>query len=403
MPRGMLDAMSARKNATGPKPEIPWRSAPRRAVVTFLLAVFFVFAAVGFVSDSIDMGRQPYLRFAIAVLLNGLFAVGYASSGFILRRRAWMAFVPLFLVQMGIMNLLYHAIHNVPQPAQYNVEQTNRLEQRLGFDGSAVIVCVMLGYAGFVSVSISEGRRYARLQSEKASLDSEMSAAQEIQRLMVPEDLPPTPGYRLESVYHPAAQVGGDFFQVIPLKSGRTLVVLGDVSGKGLSAAMIVSMVVGMLRTIAGFTEEPAEILGELNRRLCGRTQGGFATCLVALLEAGGNLVIASAGHLAPYVNGEEVPVAGSLPLGVTENVAYQQTAVELHPGDRLFLLTDGIAEAQDEEGRLFGFPRVEWLLREGATAVALAEAAQQHGQTDDITAICIETQAIGVPAGLSA
>jgi serine phosphatase RsbU (regulator of sigma subunit) len=162
---------------------------------------------------------------------------------------------------------------------------------------------------------------------------------------------------------------------------------------------MIVSMVVGMLRTIAGFTEEPAEILGELNRRLCGRTQGGFATCLVALLEAGGNLVIASAGHLAPYVNGEEVPVAGSLPLGVTENVAYQQTAVELHPGDRLFLLTDGIVEAQDNDARLFGFSRVEWLLREGATAARLAEAAQQHGQTDDITAICIEAHAVGVPA----
>lgn len=85
------------------------------------------------------------------------------------------------------------------------------------------------------------------------------------------------------------------------------------------------------------------------------------------------------------------------------EDAAYEQTGVGLKPGDWLFLLTDGIAEAQDEEGRLFGFTRVEWLLREGATAVALAEAAQQHGQTDDITAICIETQAVGVPARLSA
>jgi serine phosphatase RsbU (regulator of sigma subunit) len=297
------------------------------------------------------------------------------------------------------MILLSNFMPETSHLTQYSSEQTTHLEQRIAFDGIAVIVCVMLGYVGFVTVSISEARRYARLQSEKASLESEMTAAQEIQRLMVPEDLPPTPGYRMESVYRPAAQVGGDFFQVIPVKSGRTLVVLGDVSGKGLSAAMIVSMLVGMLRTIAGFTEEPAEILGELNRRLCGRTQGGFATCLVARLELGGSLMFASAGHLAPYVNGVEVPVAGSWPLGVLENADYEQTALALNPGDRLFLLTDGIVEAQDEGGRLFGFPRVEWLLREGVTAQALAEAAQQHGQADDITAICIETQEVGMPA----
>jgi len=399
----MLDAMSAKSKARESERDTAWRSAPRRTIVTFMLAVFFVFAAVGFVNDSIDMGRQPRLRFAIAVVLTGVFAIGYATSGFILRRRSWMVFVPLFLVQMGTMILLSNSMPETSRLAQYNAEQTHRLEQRLVFDGAAVIVCVMLGYVGFVTVSISEAHRYVRLQSEKASLESEMSAAQEIQRLMVPEDLPPTPGYHIESVYHPAAQVGGDFFQVIPVKSGRTLVVVGDVSGKGLSAAMIVSMLVGMLRTIAGFTEEPAEILGELNRRLCGRTQGGFATCLVALLEAGGNPVIASAGHLAPYVNGEEVPVAGSWPLGVVENAVYEQNAVELNPGDRLLLLTDGIVEAQDNDARLFGFSRVEWLLREGATAAALAEAAQQHGQTDDITVICIEAQAVRVTAGLSA
>jgi serine phosphatase RsbU (regulator of sigma subunit) len=395
----MLYAMSAVRNKADAKPELPWRSAPRRTIITFLLAVFFVFAAVGFVTDSVDMGRQPHLRFAIAVLLNGLFAVGYASSGVILRRRFWIVFFPLFLTQIGIMSLISRAMPDASHLTQYNTEQASALEQRISFDGSAVIVCVMLGYVGFVTVSISEARRYALLQSEKASLESEMTAAQEIQRLMVPEDLPPTPGYRMESVYHPAAQVGGDFFQVIPVKSGRTLVVLGDVSGKGLSAAMIVSMVVGMLRTITGFTEEPAEILGELNRRLCGRTQGGFATCLVARLELGGMLAISSAGHLPPYVNCEEVPVAGSLPLGMAEDAVYEQTAVELNPGDRIFLLTDGIVEAQDSSGRLFGFSRVEWLLREGVTAGALADAAQQHGQADDITAICIETQEVGMPA----
>ena len=131
----------------------------------------------------------------------------------------------------------------------------------MAFDGVAVIFSVVLGYVGFVHVSISEARRYSKAQIDKASLESEMAAAREVQRLMVPEDLPAVHGYTIESVYRPAAEVGGDFFQVIPLKSGRTLIVIGDVSGKGLRAAMIVSMLVGMLRTVSGFTEEPGEIL----------------------------------------------------------------------------------------------------------------------------------------------
>jgi serine phosphatase RsbU (regulator of sigma subunit) len=185
--------------------------------------------------------------------------------------------------------------------------------------------------------------------------------------------------------------VGGDFFQVIPLQSGRSLVIIGDVSGKGLSAAMIVSMMVGMLGTITAFTEEPAAILGELNRRLCARAHGGFVTSAVVRLDPNGPVTFANAGHLPPYLNGVEVLLPGSLPLGVSGDSEYGQSAFTLGAGDRLFLMTDGIAEAQNTERQLLGFPRVESLLRSGATAHAMAEAAQQHGQADDITAIRIE------------
>ena len=137
---------------------------------------------------------------------------------------------------------------------------------------------MVLGYVGFVHVSITVAKRFGRAQV-RVTLESEMAAAREVQRLMVPDDLPPR-GYAIESVYLPAAEVGGDFFQVI-LQSGRTLIVIGDVSGKGLRAAMIGVDVIGMLRTASGFTEEPAEILGGSDRRLCGHTRGGFATCLI--------------------------------------------------------------------------------------------------------------------------
>jgi serine phosphatase RsbU (regulator of sigma subunit) len=247
---------------------------------------------------------------------------------------------------------------------------------------------------GFVNVSISEARRYAKTQTEKAALDGEMAAAREVQRVMVPEDLPSISGYALESVYRPAAEVGGDFFQVISLQSGRALIVIGDVSGKGLSAAMIVSMIVGMLCVVTSFTEEPAEIVAELNRRLCGRAHDGFATCLVVRLDNNGRLALANAGHLPPYLNGTEISFEGSTPLGLTQTAAYQQTSLQMRAGDRVLLLTDGIPEAQNEKRELLGFPRIESLLREGANAHALADAAQQHGQNDDLTVISIGRKA---------
>lgn len=372
----------------------PWQNVPRINMAIFLAAVFCVFAGVAFASDSINMGRQPVVRFAISVVVMAGFAVCYASAGIILRRRSWKVFLPLFAAQFLVLGLLANRFPDRPVPSQYSPAATVLLQRRITFDSAAIIISVILGYIGFLSVSIREGRRHIRIEREKAALDSEMAAAREIQRLMVPEELPPTPGYRLECVYRPAAQVGGDFFQVIPLKGGHTLVIVGDVSGKGLSAAMIVSMLIGTLGAITSFTEEPAQILDELNRRLFGRTHGGFVTCAVMRLEQNGQLTLANAGHLPPYLNAIEVPFSGSLPLGAVSPCTYDQTAFDIRAGDCVLLLTDGIIEAQNAQGQLLGFQHVETLMRHGATAQALAEAAQQHGQTDDITAIAIQREA---------
>ena len=355
-----------------------------------MLAVFFVFVGVGFANDVIDMGRQVPLRFGLQVFLSGLFAVAYALAGVRLKGKFWIAFLPLFAVQFACMGALANRFPVAPLPVQLNAGQIHHLYVRLIFDGCAIIASVALGYTGFFHVSISEFRRHVKLQLDKASLDSEMAAAREIQRVMVPEDAPPVAGYAIESVYRPAAEVGGDFFQMIPLKSGRTLVVIGDVSGKGLSAAMIVSMIVGMLCSESGHTEEPAKILTELNSRLWGRTHGGFATCLALRLDAAGRVFVANAGHPSPYLNGVEVQMAGSMPLGFFEDASYEQATTDLHAGDRLVLITDGVPEARNEARELFGFPGVESLLRQRASALNVTEAAQRHGQQDDITVISI-------------
>jgi hypothetical protein len=368
----------------------PWRTTPRRIAVIFLLAVFFIFSAIGIANDLIDQGRQPARRFAITVALSGVFAVCYAISGVTLRRKFWKAFFPLITVQIFSYAFLANVFPDAPRLTQLDHIQADHLHSRMTFDGIGIIIAVVLSYVGFVVVSISEARRHARSQFEKAVLEGEMTAAREVQRVMVPEVLPPINGYSIESVYRPAAEVGGDFFQVIPLASGRTLVVIGDVSGKGLRAAMIVSMIVGMLRTVSSFTEEPALILAELNRRLFGRTHGGFATCLVVRFGEQGMLSVANAGHPPPYINGSEMAFKGSMPLGMIEDAAYEQTSLEMLVGDEAVLVTDGVAEAQNKQHVLLGFQRVESMLREGASARRVAEVAQEHGQADDLTVISI-------------
>ncbi|MGA8633129.1 MAG: PP2C family protein-serine/threonine phosphatase [Terracidiphilus sp.] len=368
----------------------PWRNTPPWSVAVFLSAVFFVFASFGFILDGMDLGRQPNVRFAATVVLIGLFAELYAISGINFRQRFWIPMIPIFLVQNVCMALLNNWLPDAPAPAQLDAAGLSRFHSRLVFDGVAAMTSVVLGYVGFVVVSVFESRRRTRVEIDKATLESELAAAREMQRLMVPEELPPAPGFAIESIYRPASQVGGDFFQVIPLGESQTLVVVGDVSGKGLSAAMIVSMIIGMLRTISRQTNDPAQILADLNSSLFEGKHGGFVTCLAVRLDASGSVVFANAGHLAPWLNGAEVASAGSLPLGLVASAATEGGAAEMRPGDRLTLLTDGVVEARDEQGALFGFDRAREFVQKGASPQALAQAAQDHGQEDDITVISI-------------
>jgi hypothetical protein len=376
------------------KDPILWRTIPLRVRIIFLAAVFSIFAGIGIANDVIDVGRWPAQRYALSVALISVFAMGYAASGVILRNRFWKAMLPLMAVQFTAMGYIAHRFPDVQRRGQMSVQEIEQLKSRMTFDGIAVIITVCLGYVGFVHVSIREAGRYAKTQAEKATLEGEMAAAREVQRVMVPDKLPSISGYSIESVYRPAAEVGGDFFQVIRLKSGCTLLVIGDVSGKGVSAAMIVSMIVGMLSVVTTFTEEPAEIMSELNRRLCARKYMEFVTCLMVRLEAEGRLTLANAGHPPPYLNGTEFSLPGSMPLGLVEDAAYDQTALEMRAGEKAVLLTDGVPEARNEQGVLLGFSRVESLLRDGANVQTVAQTAQNFGQNDDLTVISIARQA---------
>jgi len=221
-------------------------------------------------------------------------------------------------------------------------------------------------------------------------MELDVKQAQEVQRVILPEPIATLPGLAIESEYRPAREVGGDFFQILPHASnGSMLIVAGDVAGKGLQAGMLVALLVGAIRTSAQFDPDPLVVLKVLNQRLCGRSHAA-ATCLALRIGADGSATLANAGHLPPYLNGRPVEIEGSLPLGMIEDPVFSVMRFNLAEGDQLMLMSDGIAEATDVNGRLFGFERIDDLMRESASVGALATAAQNFGQEDDISVIAI-------------
>ena len=228
-------------------------------------------------------------------------------------------------------------------------------------------------------------KRAVRAWREANTLRVEFDAAREMQQHLVTAP-PATPGFRIETVYRPAAQVGGDFYRVLPGDDGDVLVVVGDVSGKGLRAAMTVSAIIGSLRAMAACG--PAEVLRQLNESLYGSLPSGFVTCLAVRIAADGQVTAANAGHLAPYRNGDELGMEPGLPLGVAPGADYHEVIFHLKPGDTLTLVSDGVVEARGASGELFGFDRTRAISRESAEQIA--RAALDFGQEDDITVLTL-------------
>lgn len=366
----------------------PLRTARRRSVIIFLLAVFFTFVAMAIANDIIAVGRQSPMRLGLSLFVAGFFAVCYAAGGITMRGKFWKLFIPMFALHMGILNLLARRYPDMPTLRQMNNADVERLERRLAFDGIATIITICLGYVGFVHVFVSESKRHIRAQAEKAQLEAEMAAAREVQQLMLPDEAESFPGYSVDSAYRPALQIGGDFFQILPAANDGFLLVLGDVAGKGLAAAMHVSMLVGVIRTVAPETSDPAVMLRKLHDRLNGRTSG-ISTALAAHVSASGLVTIANAGHLSPYLDGREIELPGALPLGIPEAGNYTAVHFELPPGSRLTFYSDGVVEAQTKSGELFGFDRARAISSESADAIV--EKAVQFGQADDITVVTIQ------------
>jgi serine phosphatase RsbU (regulator of sigma subunit) len=223
-------------------------------------------------------------------------------------------------------------------------------------------------------------RKLVRDREEKLRLVADLEAARTVQRML----LPATGLSGVECVYEPAQEVGGDFYFAQRVADRSTLVVSGDVSGKGLKAAMVVSLITGMLDR--RHADSPATLLAELNRALCSRLEGGFVTCCAVRMEPDGRLTAANGGHPSPYLDGRELELSPGLPLGVVPEAEY--TEVTLLFDGQLTLVSDGVIEASNASGELFGFDRTREISTKSAQEIA--EVARAWGQTDDITVVTV-------------
>lgn len=260
-------------------------------------------------------------------------------------------------------------------------------------NGNAISIMTLAGLLLLMALVFAVYRHALEDRRRQIAMQQEFRSAQEVQQALIPEAEERVPGFALTSSYIPAAEVGGDFFQLIPAQGehdGSTLVLMGDVSGKGLKAALVVALIVGAVRALAEMTASPAEILAGINRRVCGRLQGGFVTCLVMRLDPDGNCVIANAGHPPPFLNEQEMGTPGALPLGLITGILYHELRFEIRSEDRLSLYTDGLLEARRENGELYGFERVHELFARKPSAAEAAQAALDFGQEDDVTVLTL-------------
>lgn len=307
-------------------------------------------------------------------------------------REAGILLIPALLFSLYIYaEIGFDTLFQIPAWRQAALRGLNLID-RYPAGPFAVSLDHIAGILSTLSLAVIILLRSSRMSRRQARLENELAAAQQVQKLLVPEKIEGLVGFHVESIYEPAQEVGGDFFQILPARDAGLLLLVGDVAGKGLPAAMLVSVLVGAIRSVAEFTGEPAELLEHLNEKLVGRSSGGFSTALVAHITSNGNVTIANAGHLPPYLEGKELELPGALPLGVASGVQYPTAEFLLQPGGRLTFYSDGVVEAQNSEGELFGFARAQQVSTQSAAAIV--EAAKRFGQQDDITVVTIERAA---------
>jgi serine phosphatase RsbU (regulator of sigma subunit)/predicted ester cyclase len=242
---------------------------------------------------------------------------------------------------------------------------------------------------------------------ERERIEQELRVARRIQHASLPEEVPQLEGWQISPYYQPAREVGGDFYDFHLLSEGRLGVVVGDATGKGVPAALVMSTTCGMLQLAARALDSPSpgEVLAQVNETLFARIPANmFVTCFYAILNPKrGHLVYANAGHDLPYLQhgGEAKELrARGMPLGLMPASSYEEKEIVLDAGESILFYSDGLVEAHDPEGQMFSFPRLRALVAEHTEEGALGEylleelysfVGEGWEQEDDITLITLQ------------
>jgi predicted ester cyclase len=255
------------------------------------------------------------------------------------------------------------------------------------------------------------GQHLEQEERERERIEQELIVARDIQHTSLPKEVPQLEGWQSSPYYQPAREVGGDFYDFHLLSEGRLGLVVGDATGKGVPAALVMSTTLGMLQLAARALDfpSPGEVLKQVNETLLARIPSNmFVTCFYAILEPeSGRLSYANAGHDLPYLwhSGEcEELRARGMPLGLMPGMGYEEKETVLQGGDSALLYTDGLVEAHDPKGEMFGFPRLQALVSELAEEESsLGEALLEElysfvgegwEQEDDITLLTLRCTA---------
>jgi serine phosphatase RsbU (regulator of sigma subunit)/predicted ester cyclase len=254
------------------------------------------------------------------------------------------------------------------------------------------------------------GQRLKQEERERERIEQELLVARRIQQASLPKEVPPLEGWEISPHYRPAREVGGDFYDFFELEDGWLGVVVGDATGKGVPAALMAEATSNMLRALAqGLgTSSPGEVLERVNETLLARIPPNtFVTCFYAILDPeSGSLSYANAGHDLPYLhtNGdaEELRARG-MPLGLMPGMGYEEKEIVLDTGDSALFYSDGLVEAHDPKGEMFGFPRLRALVAEHAEERSLGDfllkelysfTGEGWEQEDDITLVTLRRSA---------
>jgi serine phosphatase RsbU (regulator of sigma subunit)/predicted ester cyclase len=243
---------------------------------------------------------------------------------------------------------------------------------------------------------------------ERARMEQELLVARRIQQASLPKEVPTLEGWEISPLYRPAREVGGDFYDFHLLSEGRVGLVVGDATGKGVPAALVMSTTCGMLRLAAQSSSSPGEMLQRVNETLFPYIPPNmFVTCFYAILDPkSGSLTYANAGHDLPYLcrNGEaEELMARGMPLGLMPGMSYEEKEIVLQAGEAALLYSDGLVEAHDPKGDMFGFPRLRVRVAEHGGERSLGEylleelysfVGEGWEQEDDITLLTLRRSA---------